>query len=981
MGNFFFSAADGGNILQGTYSIGLVLLSLFVSVFSATMALQTSYVARHTTQQMHRQVAIATGAIALGGGIWTMHFIGMLAFDLCLSVDYSLGITALSVVPALAASWVALNMLSRANISILQLLAGGVLVGAGIGTMHYTGMAAMRMSAVLRYDPWYFALSIVVAVVLATISLGVRFKLRGIKMCRITRLIISGTIMGLAICGMHYTGMSAARFIGAAETQHSGILISTTFASLALSMFTITVTVLVTAANGMMRYNETFQMMKESESRIRAIVETAVDGIITIDSKGKVQAMNRSAERLFGWSADEVLGKNIKMLMPEPHQSSHDGYLKNFLSTGFAKIIGQGREVTALHKSGKLIPVRLAVGQVDMPGAPLFVGFLTDISERRALEASLREAAEKAEQAAAAKTTFLANMSHEIRTPMNAVIGFSELLLKGDLNPTQRAHMTTVHQSARSLLGLLNDILDTTKLEKGGVTLESIDFSLREVAQQIVTSLRLNAEKKKLNLVLDYAEGLPEYFKGDPLRIQQILTNLLGNAIKFTQQGTVRLHLYQDGERVGIEVWDTGIGMTPEQLSRIFDPFSQADASISRRFGGTGLGTTIASQLIELMDGTMTAESELGKGSVFRLSLPLKPGEKPSFQANALGIGKLPALNVLIADDVPQNVELLTLLLEEAGHTVTAASDGTQVIDLFFAGRYDLVLMDVHMPNVDGLEATRRIRVEEEKLGREKTPIIALTASVMESDRKAAQAAGMNGFASKPFDIPKLRAEIARVLKVAPGEPIMADIQDGQEKRVIDWVRGEQLWRTRERMAEAIFRFLADVEKRHPLPLPGAAADTVDWVQAAKSLHGIRGASANLGLLAVANLSGILEQGTDGPADGWFEQLQELRTQLALVKSTLQEQEWSSSQMTAAAGTPADLADIAVSLEKLSKRLRHGELDEENFDKISNWLLENGEVGVRNSIHDAIESFDFESAGEQLGKLMESLKAEQSPSV
>ena len=980
MENFFFNALDGGNVLQGTYSPGLVLLSLFVSIFSAAMALQTAYVAGSTTQRLHRHVAIATGAFALGGGIWTMHFIGMLAFDLCLTVDYSLGITALSVVPALAASWVALTMLSRSNISMFQLLAGGVLMGAGIGTMHYTGMAAMQMSAALRYDPVYFGISILVAVVLATISLSVRFRLQHIKMRRFTRLTISGSIMGLAICGMHYTGMSAARFIGATEAQHAGMLISTTFASLALSMFTITVTVLVTAANGMMRYNETFQMMKESESRIRAIVETAVDGIISIDSKGKVQAMNRSAERLFGWSADEVLGKNIKMLMPEPHQSSHDGYLKNFIATGFAKIIGQGREVTALHKSGKVIPVRLAVGQVETPGAPLFVGFVTDISERRALEASLREAAEKAEQAAAAKTTFLANMSHEIRTPMNAVIGFSELLLKGELSPTQRAHMTTVHQSARSLLGLINDILDTTKLEKGGVTLESIDFSLREVAQQIVTSLRLNAEKKKLNLILDYADGMPEYFKGDPLRIQQVLTNLLGNAIKFTQQGMVRLHLFRDGERVGIEVWDTGIGMTPEQLSRIFDPFSQADASISRRFGGTGLGTTIASQLIELMEGTISAESELGKGSVFRLSLPLKPGDKPAFQANALGISKLPALNVLIADDVPQNVELLTLLLEEAGHTVTAASDGTQVIELFFAGRYDLVLMDVHMPNVDGLEATRRIRVEETRQGCEKTPIIALTASVMEADRKAAQAAGMNGFASKPFDIPKLRAEIARVLKVAPGERVMIDLQDDQDK-VIDWVRGEQLWRTRERMAEAIFRFLADVEKRHPLPSPDAATETVDWALAAKSLHGIRGAAANLGLLAVANLSGILERGTDGPAEGWFGQLQELRVQLGLVKSMLQEQEWSSSQITAAAGSPADPADIAASLQKLSKSLQHGELDEDNFDKISNWLLENGEVGVRNAIHDAIESFDFESAGEQLGKLIESLKAEQSSAV
>ncbi|MFL9926793.1 MHYT domain-containing protein [Herbaspirillum lusitanum] len=940
------------------------------------MALQTAYVARHTTQLLQRHVAIATGAIALGGGIWTMHFIGMLAFDLCLSVDYSLGVTSLSILPALAASWVALSMLSQKKISTWQLLLGGLLVGAGVGTMHYTGMAAMRMSAVLRYDPLYFFLSILVAVVLATISLGIRFKLQSIRMRRITRLILSGSVMGLAIAGMHYTGMSGARFIGAAEAAHSGILINTTFASLSLSMFTITVTVLVTAANGMMRYKQTFRMMRESESRIRAIVETAVDGIITIDSKGTVQAMNRSAEQLFGWTAGEVLGKNIKMLMPEPDQSRHDGYLRNFLSTGFAKVIGQGREVMALNRNGRLIPVRLAVGQVDMPGDPLFVGFVTDISERRAMEASLREAAEKAEQAAAAKTTFLANMSHEIRTPMNAVIGFSELLLKGELSNTQRSHLTTVHQSARSLLGLLNDILDTTKLEKGAVSLESIDFSLKEVAQQIVTSLQLHADKKKLNLVLDYEAGMPEFFKGDPLRIQQVLTNLVGNAIKFTQQGGVRLYVFQIGKKVGVEVWDTGIGMTQEQLSRIFDPFSQADASISRRFGGTGLGTTIASQLIELMDGTISAESQLGKGSVFKLTFPLAPGEKPQYQASVLGIGKLPPLKVLIADDVPQNLELLRLLLEDAGHTVTAANDGAQVFDQFFARDYDLVLMDVHMPNVDGLEATRAIRAEEQNRQRRRTPIIALTASVMESDRRAATAAGMDGFASKPFDVPKLASEIARVLKLAPGaqlEQVVADDQD----QIIDWPRGTALWQTRERMAEAISRFLADMPARHPLPASDAGPETVDWGLAAKSLHGIRGAAANLGLSTVAHLSAVLEAGAAQPSEKWFQQLKDLRKQLDLVEKTLRDVDASDSSAGLATQQASGIshADLISSLEKLTGRLQHGELDETSFEKISGWLIENGKIRTRNAINDAIESFDFENACEHLKELSRQLNA------
>ena len=962
MENFFLGALDNGPFIHGMYSPGLVVLSLFVSIFSATMALQTAYVARHSTLHWHRQVAIATGAIALGGGIWTMHFIGMLAFDLCQPVDYSLGITALSVLPALAASWVTLSMLSREKVSMLQLLAGGVMVGSGVGTMHYAGMAAMRMSAVLRYDPFYFALSIVVAVALATLSLGVRFKLRGLKIRRITRLLVSGTIMGLAICGMHYTGMNAARFIGTAEAARTGILINTTFASLALSMFTVTVTVLVTAANGMMRYKQTFQMVKESESRIRAIVETAVDGIITINSKGKVEAMNRSAEKMFGWTADEVIGNNIKMLMPEPDQSQHDGYLKNFLSTGLAKVIGQGREVTALHKNGRLIPVRLAVGQVDMPGAPLFVGFVTDISERRAMEASLRETAERAEQAAAAKTTFLANMSHEIRTPMNAVIGFSELLLKEDLTPLQRSHMTTVHQAARSLLRLLNDILDTTKLEKGAVLLESINFSLKELVQQIVTSQGLTAERKKLRLTFDYDEGLAEHFKGDPLRIQQVLTNLIGNAIKFTETGSVSLRIFRledNHNNVGIEVADTGIGMSAAQLTRIFDPFSQADASISRRFGGTGLGTTIAHQLTQLMGGTISVDSTLGAGSVFRITLPLKPGTKPSHQSGALKVGQLPALHILAADDVPQNLELLTLLFEEAGHQVTPARDGEEAARLFAEGRYDVVLMDVHMPKVDGLEAARRIRAEEKLRNRVATPIIALTASVMESDRKAAIDAGMNGFASKPFDMPKLKHEIARVLNLTPESPLADHFSDDRDV-IVDWNRCEVLWGDRARATKAIARFLTEQATRYSLPDDALPFDAGSWNKTAATLHSLRGVAANLGLIAVANTCHLLEQEGKSPSGAWQDLLKELEMQLDRVKTQLPAIEADVPEPAQPQGISA--ADLSQALEKLSSRLQHGELDDDSVAIVGQWLVEQDQVVLRNDIQDAIESFEFDQA-------------------
>ncbi|MGE8357480.1 MAG: ATP-binding protein, partial [Microvirgula sp.] len=366
--------------------------------------------------------------------------------------------------------------------------------------------------------------------------------------------------------------------------------------------------------------------------------------------------------------------------------------------------------------------------------------------------------------AAAAKGIFLANMSHEIRTPMNAIIGFTELLLDGELTALQRRHLGTVRQSARSLLGLLNDILDTTKLEKGAFRLEQIHFSLQALATQVMASMRLAAEARSLELTVHFPPDLDEYCVGDPLRVQQILTNLIGNAIKFTERGRVSLDFHRKHELLFIEVRDTGIGMTAEQLSRIFAPFTQADASISRRFGGTGLGTTIARQLTELMGGTIQVESEPGRGSVFRVALPLPPGSAPAEKAQGVSTMSLPPLNILVADDVAQNLELLTLIMEQGGHRVTTACNGEDALRQFMAGRFDIVLMDVHMPHMDGLEAVRRLRACEREQGRVATPVIALTASVQDTDREAAREAGMDGFAMKPLDVPRLLAEMARVV-------------------------------------------------------------------------------------------------------------------------------------------------------------------------------------------------------------------------
>lgn len=885
MGMTFLDAGHSVSYLHGTHHPGLVLLSLFVCVFSATMALQTAQIARHTERGWYRQIAIATGAVALGGGIWTMHFIGMLAFDIPAHVHYSPGLTLLSLLPACAASWLALHILVRPVNAWPQLLISGSLVGLGIGTMHYTGMAAMETALVMLYEPFTFALSLVVAVGLAVFSLWVRYGVRRTRLGRTQRLLLSGALMGLAIAGMHYTGMAAVRFIGEPEVVESTGWLNKTFASLALSTFTVTVTVLVAALTGLVHSRELYKRGEESKSRLRAILDTAVDGIITIDSQGLIQSFNHSAERLFGWTAEEVVGRNVKMLMPEPDQSQHDDYLRNYLNSGVPKIIGTGREVVGLRKDGSLMPMRLGVGRVDLPDELLFVGFITDISERHALETSLRETAAEAQRAAAAKSTFLANMSHEIRTPMNSIIGFTELLLQDDLSAAQRSHLNTIRESSRSLLGLINDILDTTRMEKNGLELETIDFSLKGLAAQIESTLRLSAQAGGLELTTRYPDDMPEYFRGDPLRLLQILTNLVGNAIKFTERGRVEVAFGYQAPTVCISVSDTGIGMTPQQTEAIFAPFTQADASISRRFGGTGLGTTIARQLVELMGGTLEVESELGHGSTFYVRLPLPVGQKPANAATRAERPHLPALDILIADDVEQNLELLGLTLRDEGHRVTIARDGDEAVKAFVVGRFDVVLMDVHMPGVDGLQATRLIRQHERDRQLAPTPIIALTASVMSEDRHAARQAGMDGFAVKPLEIPELFNEIARMLHCSPPLSSRDAVVASQvaAKSAVDWRHGTALWGNEARLSAALRQFLNGWRDRYPLPT-GAEADP-DWAAARFSLHGLCGAAGNLALPEVSRLAATLEQCIVE------EQYDALRVQLPQLHALLNEAE------------------------------------------------------------------------------------------
>jgi PAS domain S-box-containing protein len=975
----FFMIEQEVTLLDGQYDFGLVALSLMIAIFASFMAFNVATQAATSTNKFRKYALLSAGSIAMGGGIWAMHFLGMLAFELCTAVSYNLGITLASALPGIASAWVALYLMTKPTITFTEIVTGGVLVGSGIGTMHYSGMAAMEMAPLLRYSPSLFILSIVVAVSLSMLALWIKFGLSAVnaKTSRGRDAFISSVVMGLAIAAMHYTGMLAARFVmppGMEFTsQPSEISI---YLALSIAMVTVTLIALVLGITLLFKYKDVSSRAIESERIQRAITDIAVDAIITVDSTGIIKTANPAVTAVTGYSPEELIGQQGKILAPDDKKSIYSSDFFEQKSVPTEQIIGTSREVVIVGKGGEYIPVRVGIGYTKLDGKALFVGFFSDLRKRKAMEDALREseakfrsfisnipgiayrclnepdwpmvfisdavseitghaaddfilpnpritfgslchpddlkrvetevtdqntfsieyriinkkgdvrwvtehgvhvldeqgntiyldgfisditarremeeelkaAKERAEQAAAARTNFLANMSHEIRTPMNAIIGFSDLMLAEKMSPEQHGHLTTVNRSARSLLHLLNDILDSAKLDKGKLDLDYRDFIIREEVDTVISTFWLEAKSKRISLEVQVGSEVREAYNGVPERIRQVLNNLIGNAVKFTGDGSVVLEVSSDSSFVYFKVKDSGIGMNSEQVNRVFDAFAQADASMSRKYGGTGLGTTISKQLVELMGGNICAQSELGVGSTFTFRLPLVPAKAPMAMEEGKPV-QLPPMHILIVDDIAQNIDLLSLLLSRSGHTVEVARDGQEALEKMNIPGIELVLMDLQMPVLDGLEASILRRKYEAEHGLPPIPIIALTASVLVQDRHAATDAGMDGFANKPIDYPVLTREMARVLgKEIDGLATLVVNDDKSEKtklsKVVDVNRAIMLWGDAQTHRNEVARFTRENEAKIA-QISTAILDN-DAAKTASLAHGIKGVAGNL---------------------------------------------------------------------------------------------------------------------------------------
>lgn len=455
--------------------------------------------------------------------------------------------------------------------------------------------------------------------------------------------------------------------------------------------------------------------------RLSAVIDNIVDGIITISERGVIETFNPAARRIFGYSNEEVIGQNIKMLMPEPYRREHDGYLDNYINTGVKKVIGIGREVIGRRKDGTNFPMELGISELSVDGVRHFVGITRDITERHNAESDLHQAKLNAEAASQSKSEFLASMSHEIRTPMNGVIGMLHLLSKEPMSAKQRHYTETAKSSADSLLTLINDILDISKIEAGKLSIEQIDFDLRGLFKDLSEAMAQRVQDQGLEFILDISGIQNQMVQGDPGRIRQILTNLLGNAVKFTQQGeiVVRASLSDiDGDdnnlQLRCDVIDTGIGIASDKLDQLFELFTQADSSTTRQYGGTGLGLSIVRQLCQLMGGDVDVRSEQGKGSRFGFSLKLGRSKVLLPPIPSIDMANL---SLLIVDDNQTNLAVLSGLLEQKSIAVSACSSGVECLSLLERRTLEsdrcpfrVAILDMQMPTMDGAELAKIIR-------------------------------------------------------------------------------------------------------------------------------------------------------------------------------------------------------------------------------------------------------------------------------
>ena len=595
------------------------------------------------------------------------------------------------------------------------------------------------------------------------------------------------------------------------------------------------------------------QRLRDQQFYTRSLIESNIDALMMADPSGIITDVNKQMEALTGCTRDELIGAPFKSYFTDPERA--EAAIKLVLRE--KKVTDY--ELTACALDGTKTVVSYNATTFYDRGRNLQGVFAAarDVTESKRVEAELQQAKAMAETASLAKSDFLASMSHEIRTPMNAIVGIADLLAKTPLSEEQDKYVQIFRRAGDNLLNLINDILDLSKVEASQLELERTGFSLHDLLDKVREMVAGRASEKGLTLVCEIAPDVSTDRMGDPTRLRQVLLNLLGNAIKFTESGKVALRVTGDKDpqtpgALRFTISDTGIGIPGEKLGAVFERFTQADSSTTRRYGGSGLGLTISKRLVELMGGRIWVESGVGKGSVFSFAVPLEIWTRPARRAQVpIGAGPetaLSALRVLLVEDSPDNRIITVAYLRDTPYQIEIAENGKVAYEMFIASRYDLVLMDRQMPVMDGLTATRAIRAWEQLNRRTPVPIIALTASALKGDQEECLAAGCTAYLSKPIK----QEVLLQAIKEHCGSALPTTAM--QAGLVQDTIK----IRPNPRIADLVPVFLQN--RRLEVTSLLNALDKGDFATVEALGHGMKGAGGSWGFDAITDIGAALER-------------------------------------------------------------------------------------------------------------------------
>jgi PAS domain S-box-containing protein len=851
--------------------------------------------------------------------------------------------------------------------------------------------AALILGAALPYSttgPIVTLLAAVTALVQIAVGLvALRARVRTARFYLLAWTIFFG---GIVAKSLEVSGAIPASFLTAYAYQ-IGMLITVTLLSLALAD-----RINIEREEKASAQAEALQAREhaiDTLARYQRIVESVPEGIFETDSEGRILSANPAMATMLGYADVDEMRASIRDFRRDHVRdpAAADAMIARLRAAGRLT----GHEVELRRRNGSVFWAALSIRRVaDDSGRATAQGIVQDISERRERE-ELTRARTAAEAATSAKSDFLAKMSHELRTPMNAIIGFADLALRGDSDARRLDHLGNIRAASRTLLRIIDDILDLSKIEAGKLTLEHRDFDLGAVLEQVAMLLSQEAASKGLALRVTHAPQTPLALVGDPLRLEQVLVNLVGNAVKFTERGEVELSVELASRtdkraRLRFMVRDTGIGLTPDEQSRLFSPFAQADPFSTRRRGGTGLGLAISKQLVEKMGGRIAVESQPGIGSVFLFTAEFTlgaervapagttPAPAPAPSLPPPGSTLLRGARVLLVEDNALNRVLAQEILQPTGLVLDMAENGPDAIAAVRQSAYSAVLMDVQMPGMDGLEATRRIRALP---GGGALPIIALTANAMERDRQDCLAAGMSDFLSKPVDADQLLRTLSHWLggAVAPlaQPPARTGFTGPQAVATppstlpallpgIDLASAARRLGGREGLLldvlHAMLRQYGDTPAQVRAHLAAGRAD-----DARIAAHTIKGLAATTGCARLAAAAREVEIAIKGGASSIEAMLDEMAAALDEVRA-------SAAQLPAAAPKPAAArvapVDVAAELARLMKLLRASDsAAQEQFELLRPALAQQLAPEAMERLGRAMQAFDFEAAAAVLDAL------------